>query len=167
MTGDRKELAELLDAYDTAVLVTRGADGHLHARPMAVARASEAEELWFATDRDSPKCRDIEGEPQVVVSFHRGGHDPTYVSVSGSAELVKDGAMIRELWSPSWQAWFPDGPEQESLVLIRVRPEHAEWVHPAGGRMKVWSTMVKRAVTGSREEPAPKKELELGSGRTP
>ena len=31
-----RDYASLLAAYRTALLITRGADGHLHARPMAM-----------------------------------------------------------------------------------------------------------------------------------
>jgi hypothetical protein len=37
-----------------------------------------------------------------------------------------------------------------------------EYVHPSGGTVKSLFTRVKNALTHSHDEPAPKKELELG-----
>src|SRR5438067_2049904 len=111
MTGDWKELHELLEGYDTALLTTRSRDGHFHTRPMQVQAVSQGSELWFATSLDSRKCEDLRGDPHCAVAFHRGKSDPTYVSISGMAELIRDRAVIRRMWNPLWRAWFPDGPD--------------------------------------------------------
>jgi PPOX class probable F420-dependent enzyme len=161
MNGDTQELQKLLKGYRTAVLTTRGADGHFHARPMALQEESRSGELWFATSADSQKCRDLEADPHCALSLHDGGNDATYISLSGPAELVRDRQKVHELWDPSWRAWFPDGPEQEDWVLIHFRPEHVEYVHPATGRLKVLFTMLRRMLTHERVEPAEKKEIEV------
>ena len=155
------ELQKLLRHFDTGLLVTRGGDGHFHARPMALHSPSVENGLWFATTEGSAKVADLEVDPHCGVAFHDGGHGATYVSISGQATLVRDRALIRRLWSPAWKPWFPDGPDQADLVLIHVRPEHAEFVHPNSGRLQVLFTMARRLVTHERQEPAPKVELDL------
>ncbi len=160
--GDRAEYERLLDGYRTAILTTWGQDGHYHSRPMAVQDQREAgADLWFATSRESEKAHEIEREAQVSLAFHSGEHDATYLSISGRAELVEDRLLIHRMWRPSWKAWFPDGPDQEDLVLVRVEVEHAEWVKPEGGKAKVLYTMARNALTGSRDEPGEKRELDL------
>jgi general stress protein 26 len=156
-----QEFEEVLGEFEIAVLTTRGSDGHFHARPMALQGHPRSDALWFATSRDSEKCRHIREDAQVGLSFHEGARDADYLSISGRAELVEDRVKMHELWDASWRAWFPDGPDQEDLVLIRVIPEHAEWVKPRGGKLKVLATMARNAVTGSREEPAEKKAVDL------
>jgi general stress protein 26 len=156
-----QEYAALLGEFKAAILTTRGMDGHFRSRPMAVQQKQHRDAIWFATSASSEKCRDIENESQVSLAFHDGENDATYLSISGQAELVDDRQLIHQLWDPTWRAWFPDGPDQADLVLIKVVPEHVEWVHPKGGRLKVVTTMLKRAVTGSRQEPGEKKQLNL------
>ncbi len=156
-----QEYEEVLGEFETAVLTTRGPDGHYHARPMAVQGQEAGEAIWLATSRDSDKCRDIGHDPQVALSFHEGAHGADYLSVSGRAELVDDRGKVRELWDAGWKPWFPDGPDQADLVLIKVVPEHVEWVKPAGGKLQVLSTMLKRTLTGSRQEPGEKKGVDL------
>ena len=157
-----QEYEEVLGEFETAVLTTRGPDGHYHARPMAVQGQEAGEAIWLATSRDSEKCRDIAHDPQVALSFHEGAHGADYLSVSGRAELVDDRAKVRELWDAGWKPWFPDGPDQADLVLIKVVPEHVEYVDPPGGTLRSLYTRVRNALHREREEPAPKKELELG-----
>lgn len=161
-TGDRAEYERLLSGFKTAILTTRGPDGHFHSRPMAVQEEREAgADLWFATSRDSDKAHQIEGEAQVSLAFHSSERDAAYLSISGRAALVQDRLLIHRMWSPSWKAWFPDGPDQEDLALLRVEVEHAEWVKPEGGKAKVLFTMARNALGGHRDEPGEKRELDL------
>jgi general stress protein 26 len=160
--GDREELKQLLKQYDTAILTTRDEKGRLRSRPMAVQKAEGAgDELWFATWVDTEKVHDLEVHPECGLAFHRSDRAPSYVSMSGRGELVRDRELIRRMWSPSWKPWFPKGPDEPGIALIRVIPEYAEYVHPKGGRLKVLAEMVRGVVTERRPEPAPKRELEL------
>lgn len=53
----REHLYDLLKDFDTAMLVTKSADGHMHARPMAVAELRADADAYFVTGIDSPKAR--------------------------------------------------------------------------------------------------------------
>ncbi|WP_373049503.1 pyridoxamine 5'-phosphate oxidase family protein [Vulgatibacter sp.] len=162
MEGDRRELAELLHDYETALFTTRDRNGRFHTRPMAVQRRPFEDYLWFATWRDSAKVDELESDPHCGVAFHAGGRSATYVSISGRAEVVQDRQKIHELWEPSWKGWFPDGPDSKDLVLIKVEPEHAEYVHPKTGRLGVLFAAVTRAVSDNERPPvAEKRELDL------
>jgi general stress protein 26 len=156
-----RELQDLLKHYKTALLTTIGADGHFHTRPMALQCKDLSQGIWFATSLTSAKVHELQSNPHCAIAFHEREHDSTYVSVSGNAELVKDRAVIHEMWDASWKPWFPDGPDQPDLVLIKVMPEHAEFVHTPSGRLQVLFTMAKRLLTKSRDEPAPKHEIDL------
>ncbi len=159
--GDRSELRELLEEYRTALLTTRGPDGHFHSRPMAVKRVEGDGEYWLATRLDTRKVEDLEAEPRCGLAFHDGGRSPTYVSMSGTVDVVRDRATIRSVWAPTWRAWFPKGPDEEDLVLLHFRPDWAEYVHPRTGRLQVLTTRLKAALHREPEEVAPKKEPEL------
>ncbi len=125
MADDARDYAEQLGTFRTAVLTTRGSDGHFHARPMAMRQRVRGEELWFATAVESKKVRDLEHEPRCALVFFdaRGG---TTISLSGTGEVIRDRKLLRELWDPAWRRWFPQGPDQRNLALLRVIPEHVE-----------------------------------------
>jgi len=158
MTGSLLEMRALLEGMQIGFLTTVGGDGHFHSRPMQLQCHDTDGTLWFATSVESHKCEDLRTNPRCCVAFLKNSK---YVSVSGSAELVKDERMIRSLWTPAWRGWFPDGPGEPDLVLLRVTPEHVEYVDPPGGTLRSLYTRVKNALTRSRAEPAPKKELDL------
>lgn len=83
------------------------------------------------------------------------------MSISGLADLVQDRELIHQMWEPSWKAWFPDGPDEDDLVLVRVRPLYAEYVNPKGGRAKVLMTMIRRLITHEHLEPDRKHQVDL------
>ncbi len=161
MRDEREELRELMDEFKTAILVTRGRDEQYHARPMQLHHNGPEGALWFSTSLDSQKVADLRADPHCAVALHDGGSSPSYVSISGIADLVQDRELIRQMWDPSWKAWFPDGPDEADLVLVRVRPLHAEYVNPKGGRAKVLMTMIRRLITHEHLEPDEKHQIDL------
>jgi general stress protein 26 len=158
MDGQLSELREMLEEMEIAFLTTIGGDGHLRSRPMQLQRHDPDGTLWFATSLSSHKIEDLRHDGRCCVAFLKHS---AYVSVSGRGELVQDRSLIEEMWTPSWRGWFPEGPGEPELVLLKVVPEHVEYVHPSGGTVKSLFTRVKNALTHSHDEPAPKKELEL------
>jgi general stress protein 26 len=159
MKGSLSELRALLDGMRIGFLTTLGAEGFFHSRPMQLQRYDPDGTLWFATSLESHKCEDLRANPRCCAAFLRGSR---YVSVSGKAELVRDERLIRSMWTAAWRGWFPDGPKEPDLVLLKVVPEHVEYVDPPGGTLRSLYTRVRNAIARSRVEPAPKKELELG-----
>jgi len=124
--GKRKVL-ELIGEMDYALLTTRGSDGTpLHARPMAYRSVERDGDLWFFTKRDSRKVEELTADPRTLVCFA----DPkkqNFVSISGQSEIVTDRAKVKELWTEIYRTWFPGGADDENVVAIRVRAEHAEY----------------------------------------
>ncbi len=128
---DDRDLATLLGAYRVALLVTRGEDGHLRCRPMAMRQKVRGEEIWFATAASSKKCRDVEADPRCALALF-DAQDGTTLSISGTGEVIRDRNLALALWDASWTRWFPGGPGQKGLALLRVIPEHVERHGPTG-----------------------------------
>src|ERR1700748_2778764 len=104
---DRKEhLHELIADFGSAMLTSRVLGGQLHVRPMAVAKVCPDEQLYFATGLTSPKVGEIHENPAVVVTFQSRSE---FVALYGTARIVRESAVINELWSEGWRVWFPDG----------------------------------------------------------
>jgi general stress protein 26 len=132
MTKDpREHLLEILEGFDTAMLITRSPDGRLHGRPMDVAEATATGELWFCTALDSGKVAEIDGEPEVSVVMQG---KTKFLSLCGRARVSQDRARIERLWKPDWKIWFPDGPSDPNLCLIAVDPSEGQWWDNSGAR---------------------------------
>ncbi len=109
-----------------AMLATEDESGALHARPMMAHQEGFDGQLWFFTRSDSPKVGEVERHHQVNLSYVKPEAE-AFISVSGWAEPIHDVAKARELWNDSLLAWFPRGPEDPEVELLRVKVEHAEF----------------------------------------
>lgn len=124
-TQTEQKFEELLDSFQTAMLVTQSGDGQLRSRPMALAhRSDDSSALFFATKADSEKVDEILEHPGVNVSMQKSS---TFLTVSGKAEVLNDQDRIEELWEPSWKLWFEEGKEDPSIVLIKVDATRGEY----------------------------------------
>lgn len=148
--GDEKHLHELLESFDTAMLITRHHDGN-HARPMAVAAVEGSHCLWFVTSVDSPKAAELRDDPRVSATFQSSRR---FVALSGNAEIVRDRAKIHALWKETWKVWFPNGKDDPSIALIRVNVDDAELWDNAGAKgVKYVFQAVKSVLAGTRPTP--------------
>jgi general stress protein 26 len=134
------------------MFVTVTPDRLLRGRPMAIQDPSEMAgcDLWFVTREDTAKVEEVQEERQVCVCAYRA-KDRSYVSISAVARTEKDPAAVRRLWKPDWKAWFPDGPDDPTLALLKLDVERAEYWEPEGGRARVLFEMIRSFITG---EPA-------------
>jgi general stress protein 26 len=124
-----KHLHELLEDFDTAMLVTRTHDGHLHARPMAVAELRADADVYFVTRVDSPKVAEIYADADVLVTFQSARQ---YAALYGRVNVVQDRAVIDRLWKETWAAWFPRGKSDPSIALLRFDAQRGEFWDNSG-----------------------------------
>jgi general stress protein 26 len=150
--GSILELKQMLKEFDTALLTSITPEGLLHARPMAVQDPEEVPDcdLWFVTSTESAKAGEIAQERQVGVGAYRS-RDRSWLSISAWAAFERDEALIRRLFKPSWKAWFVNGPDDPTIVILKLMVERAEYWEPEGGRARVLYEMLKARLRG---EPA-------------
>jgi len=115
-------------------------------------------DLWFFAERDSTPVRHVTAAPQVNVGVGSGG---TWVSLTGNAVVVEDGAKKRELWNSAVEAWFPQGPDDAGVVLLKVEADSAEYWDSPGGRLATAFSFVKAKVTGERIDGGENEKVDL------
>jgi len=143
-----KKLHSLISDIQFAMMTTRCSDGSLRSRPMATRKDDEFDgTLWFFTHDQEPKVHEILENPQVNLSY-ADPHKNDYVSVTGTATLVKDKAKAKELWNPFYKAWFPEGLDDPHLGLLRVDVEKAEYWDSPNSKVVQLAGFVKALVTG-------------------
>ena len=111
-----EKFRELLQGFDTAVLITHTQENHFRARPMAIARIDDNCDLWFITGEASAKVHEIEADTRVQIICQNG--QACCVSLTGRATVSRDRTRIRELWKAAYRVWFPQGVEDPNIVLI-------------------------------------------------
>jgi general stress protein 26 len=159
MTDDQtRKVAELIKGERFGFLTTITMDGRLTSRPMTLQEVEFDGDLWFFAERDSHPVQHIAASPEVNVGVGSGG---TWVSLTGDAVVVEDIAKKRELWNSAVGAWFPQGPDDDSVVLIKVEADSAEYWDTPGGRLATAFSFVKAKVTGERIEAGENEKVDL------
>ncbi|MDU0365609.1 pyridoxamine 5'-phosphate oxidase family protein [Microbacterium sp. KSW4-17] len=141
------KLNELLKKFRFAMVTTRAENGDLHAHPLTVQETESDGDLWFIVGTHASAVEHVRRDPKVGLSFSTDG---TWLSLAGEAEVVDDLAKLKELWSTSVEAWFPDGPEAPGVTLLKVSTLTGEYWGSAGGRIATAIALVTSKVTGDR-----------------
>ena len=161
---DFEKLREMIKDIDLCMLTTVDESDDLHSRPMSLnGDVDEEGNLWFFTSSNSHKAREMERMPNVNISFI-DTKQQHYVSISGAAQLVRDRAKIKELWKPVLKAWFPDGPDQPDVALLKVNVRKAEYWDSPSSTIAQAISFVSAIVTGKQVELGENKKLTLGHG---
>lgn len=127
---DIQQLLFLIQDTAVAMFVTAA-----RARPLPMHPVPFDGTLWFLASSASGLVAEIGRRPGVLLTFaHPAGQ--SHVALRGAAREQSDAAMLASLWRPGLQAWFPGGPGDPDLRLVRVTVEQAEfWDTPsAAGR---------------------------------
>lgn len=143
------KVQELIKDVRTCMLSTVDANGSIVSRPMTTQEAEFDGQLWFFAPSDSHMATEIARSPRVNVAYASGS---SWVSVSGTASVVNDREKAHELWNTVVEAWFPEGPDDPQVVLVRVDAESAEYWDSPGGKVATVISLAKAKVTGKPYE---------------
>lgn len=145
------ELSSKIKSIRFAMFTTLDEHGHLISRPMTNQEMDADGSLWFYTSTETDLWENIVTRPEVNLAFAEPD-DHMYVSVSGRAERVVDRARIKALWNPGVQAWYPHGPDDPHVVLVRVVARTAEFWDAKAGKIVQLFEMAKAVLTGTTPE---------------
>ncbi|MGY1640507.1 pyridoxamine 5'-phosphate oxidase family protein [Geodermatophilus sp. SYSU D00703] len=157
-TDDTRKVADLIKGERFGFLTTIDPGGKLTSRPMTLQEVEFDGDLWFFAERGTDWLAHIAASPQVNVGIGSGG---TWVSLTGHASIVDDVAKKKELWNSGAEAWLPQGPEDSSVVLLKVDADSAEYWDAPGGRLATAFSFVKAKATGQRIEAGESDKVDL------
>jgi general stress protein 26 len=118
--------SDLIKGARMGMLSTIDAEGQLANRPVAVQESDFDGILWCLAADDGAVGKTLIAHPTVNLSFFNGD-EMQFVSVNGQAAAIRDSARLERLWECVGSQWFPDGPRQQRLALIRLDVLHAEY----------------------------------------
>jgi general stress protein 26 len=143
----QRKVWEMIRDIEYPMMVTMDEEGRFRGRPMAVQQKEFDGVLWFFTKAPTEKTQEVQEDDRVLLAYS----DPrrqNYVSVYGSAEVVRDVEKMKELWSEPLRTWFPGGLEDPELALLKVTCLGAEyWDAPSSTLLHAYG-YVKSVVTG-------------------
>jgi general stress protein 26 len=121
------KVAKMMRDLDFCMMTTQADDGGMHARPMSNNGEVEFDgDVWFFSGADTRKVAEIEAEPSVQLSY-ADTKQFRFLSMTGTAEIVRDVNKKQELWMEDLERWFDEGPDSDEIVLIKVTPSVVEY----------------------------------------
>jgi general stress protein 26 len=154
---DLERVWSLMEKIGFAMLVTLDGD-KLRARPMSAFVRRNENTIYFLTDARRHKDEEIARHPGVNLSFADTGGQK-YVSLTGTAAISNDRAMIKDLFSMPAKAWW-DSSDDPNIRLLRITPDDAEfWDSP--GKVISYVKMAAAAASGSRPDLGDNRKVQM------
>lgn len=167
--GDRKNLSNkeaiekikaLAKAADICMFATNLMQLPLAARPMSTQEVDEEGCLWFFCKDKTELKRDIDNDDRVQL-FYSNKSASEYLSIYGTATVIKDEAKAKELWSAMVKAWFPDGADDPELRIIKVEPAEAYYWDTKHNRMVSLLKILASTITGNEMDDSIQGNIKL------
>lgn len=128
--NDIDRVWDIVEKVGVCMLTTQFAGG-LRARPLEARPDRDAGLIFFVTDIHSPKEEEIKERPDIGLVFIDSS-DKAYLSITGRACVIRDAETTEAAWRKTDEVWWPGGPTDPSVCLLRIEPATAElWDGPA------------------------------------
>ena len=125
LAGDEavKKIKELAEKASSCFFCTDLNTGiPFQTRPMSPQKIDDEGNFWFLSAKDSHKNSEVKEDPKVQLLFQGSPHSD-FLSITGTASITDDKAIIKELWSPILKVWFTEGEDDPRISVIKVTPD--------------------------------------------
>jgi general stress protein 26 len=129
-------------------------------RPMGVVHVCDEGNIWFFSEKNSEKNKEIEHDAIVQLFFAHPGKG-SYMVVNGEASITINQQKIDELWTPVVSIWFKEGKNDPNVSLVKVRPTSAYFWDTDGNQMINFLKMAASVVTGKNLVSANEGEIKI------
>ena len=148
---------DILEKHSVGMLTTHFAEG-LRARPLEARPDREAGLIYFVTDVRGLKDDEIVADPVIgfVVVDEK---ENAYLSISGRAEVTRDSIQAAKIWKKTDDVWWPGGPDDQNVRVIRLEPSRAElWDGPKWKAVAMFE-FAKAKLTGEKPNLGEKRKI--------
>jgi general stress protein 26 len=88
--------------------------------------------LWVATNSRTRKAAQLARDGRVTLTYFDRAAEH-YVTIAGTATLVRDLAARAARWKDEWKAFYENTYRGDDYLLIRIEPQRVEVVAPSLG----------------------------------
>lgn len=94
----REKFKELVESAGMCMFASNLDDYPISARPMSTLEVDDEGNLWFFSQASSEKNYEIKTDSRVQL-FYNNTKSSEYLSVAGTATIIKDEKKAKELWT--------------------------------------------------------------------
>jgi general stress protein 26 len=142
--SEQRRVRALIQRAGVAMLMTIDEDAAPIGRPMLPLFLDNDPCIYFLTHQNSRKVSHIMARPQVGLTMNSTG---CYLVVAGTAAALREQELIRQLWHPTYRAWFPDGKGDREATALRISVNRVDYWEPPRSRLIRVAQAVKAVVT--------------------
>jgi general stress protein 26 len=148
MTDNIGRVWEIIEKAGVGMLTTQFGGG-LRARPLEPRPDRAAGIIRFVTDVRGAKDDEIAARPDACLIVI-APKDKAYLSITGRATVIRDGAIAARIWKKTDDVWWPGGPDDRNVRVLEFHPSRAElWDGPASSAVAAYE-FAKARVTGAK-----------------
>lgn len=114
-----------IKAVDYCFLITQGESGQANARLVQHFKPETDMKIWVGTSSKSRKVREILDRNQTTITF-QDDREYSYVTMLGLASIENDLNLKQKYWQDDFLTYFPEGPTEDSYILITFVPSKIE-----------------------------------------
>ena len=156
-----KKIQELAKDVDITMFCTKLTQQPFDVCPMSTQRVEDDGTIWFFSGKDSDHNKDVQSDPAVQLIYSSKVGESDHLSLYGKAEVTYDKQKAEELFTPHVKVWFPKGPTDPNLTLIRFTPESGYYWDTKNGKMVSLAKYAASIVTGKTMDDGIKGELKI------
>lgn len=162
---ERNHLSRFWDIIERARIgmLTTQFSGGLRARPLEMRADSDGGLIWFVTDLRGAKDDEINATHDVglvLVDVDSG----IYLSITGRATVISDSAKAKEIWKGTDDIWFPGGPDDPNLRMLRFEPNLAELWEGQSSAVGATFEFAKTRLTGEKHILSENRKVTVATG---
>jgi len=131
---------EIMKTARFCALVTLDQTGQPQVRTMDPFTPEENMVVWFGTNSNTRKVKEIRNDPRVSLYYAAPGGSG-YVTITGIAHVVDDKQEKLKWWKEEWNEYYDD--KENNYILIKVIPERLDilsYKHGITGDPENWRT---------------------------
>ena len=118
------------------------------ARPMGAQKVDDEGNIWFFSEKDSDKNKEIEESKEVQLFFCHPGKS-SFLVVNGDADILFDKDKTEELWTPLMKTWFKEGKQDPHISIVKVKTTSAYYWDTEGNKMVNFFKMLASVASGT------------------
>ena len=142
-----EKIKELAVKADMCFFTTNLSQLPLSTRPMSTRDVDDNGDIWFFSRKGSGKNMEITTDNRVQL-FYSNHSNYEFLTLYGTATIIKDDAKAKELWSAIAKTWFDKGYDDPELTLIKVTPTDGHYWDTKDGKIVSLFKMLAGAITG-------------------
>lgn len=151
--AQKQFLFDLIGEFRIAMLVKPCAVGPSFVRPVLIAHLEQDGHAIVASRLQDDEAEAFDSDGTVILTLQTTDQ---FAWMRGTATIERSRDEIERLWKPDWIDWFPKGPIDSSICLLKIESSEGEyWDRRVVGGFEQVLESAKAFLVGAKQTDCP------------